>query len=58
MHIILATLFLASNPTGLCYFTGSEVTDMTQQCRYSCLQGDVTITIDALDMCPLSLPEE
>lgn len=55
MHAIVLVLMLASNSPGLCYFDSSEISGFNQFCRYSCLSGDVVITIDALDLCPLSM---
>ena len=40
-----------------CFLTGERVSGMNKICYYECVAGDVAITVSAVALCPLSLPE-
>ncbi len=44
-----------SKPKGTCYFTGEETVGHNKSCRYSCTGSIDTITIAAMENCPLHI---
>jgi hypothetical protein len=38
-----------------CFLIRSYISGMNQVCIYNCISGDVAITIDAMNLCPLSI---
>lgn len=50
-------LALAATPAlaGTAFFKYARVTGMTQQCVYDYLGNEYTITISAVQLCPLSI---
>ena len=44
-----------SMPKGTCYNTGEETGGLNKSCKYSCSGNIVTITISALEICPLHI---
>ena len=44
-----------SMPKGTCYYTGEETVGHNKSCRYSCTGSIDTITIAAMEICPLHI---
>ena len=44
-----------SKPKATCYFTGEETVVHNKSCRYSCTGSIDTITISAMEICPLHI---
>ncbi len=56
--VIAAIIFLFGTSIALatgCFLTGERVTGLNKICYYRCIDGDMAITIDACELCPLSL---
>lgn len=49
--ILTASIVMASG----CFLSHSYVSGMNRICIYDCIDGQRAITIDATDLCPLSL---
>jgi len=63
MRYVLALLFalcLAPAPAasaGLCFFQYETVSGLNKTCVYDCMSGQRSITISAVQLCPLTIQD-
>ncbi len=57
--IIITIIFLLSSvvsvASGKCFLIGEIISGMNRKCYYDCVGGNVTITIAAVDSCPVTI---
>jgi len=59
--LLLAALLLPGAPVvanaydEVCFLSGEREAGMNRICYYDCLSGDAAITINLLDLCPLTI---
>jgi len=54
--VFVALAILAgSGPALACFLQGQQTSGMNKICYYQCVSGTKAITVDAVELCPLSL---